>query len=140
MKLKKGLYCPLELKKQEQSFRCELQGQKPLIFSRFQTLILWVLRQKSKNNFVRFLVQMRTRKFAFEINWPLVALFIYPRHNLLKAYFTRTYNLCGQNFFLSKLLPFVKACGFLQYTKGQSISKCPFGVFKSPKKTNNVFS
>ena len=25
----------------------------------------------SKNNFVRVLVQMRTRKFAFEINWPL---------------------------------------------------------------------
>ena len=25
-----------------------------------------------KNNFVRFLVQMRTRDFAFEINWPLV--------------------------------------------------------------------
>ena len=29
------------------------------------------LGQKSKNNFVRFLVQMRTRKFAFEIYWPL---------------------------------------------------------------------
>ena len=29
------------------------------------------LGQKSKNNFVLFLVQMRTRKFAFEINWPL---------------------------------------------------------------------
>ena len=31
------------------------------------------LEQKSKNNFVRFLVQKRTRKFAFEINWPLAA-------------------------------------------------------------------
>ena len=30
------------------------------------------LGQKSKNNFVWFLVQMRTRKFAFEIYWPLV--------------------------------------------------------------------
>ena len=30
------------------------------------------LGQKSKKYFVRFLVQMRTRKFAFEINWPLV--------------------------------------------------------------------
>ena len=30
------------------------------------------LGQKSKNNFVRFLVQMRTRKFAFEIYWPLL--------------------------------------------------------------------
>ena len=29
-------------------------------------------RAEIKNNFVRFLVQMRTRKFAFEINWPLV--------------------------------------------------------------------
>ena len=29
---------------------------------------LW---QKSKNNFVPFLVQMRTRKFAFEVSWPL---------------------------------------------------------------------
>ena len=34
---------------------------------------LW---QKSKNNFVRFLVQMRTRKFAFEIYWPLVCALI----------------------------------------------------------------
>ena len=31
------------------------------------------LDQKSKNNFVSFLVQMRTRKFDFEINWPLPA-------------------------------------------------------------------
>ena len=30
--------------------------------------------QKSKNDFVRFLVQMRTRKFAFEIYWPLLNL------------------------------------------------------------------
>ena len=30
------------------------------------------LGQKSKNNTVGFLVQMRTRKFAFEINWPLL--------------------------------------------------------------------
>ena len=30
------------------------------------------LGQKSKNNFVQFLVQMRTREFAIEINWPLV--------------------------------------------------------------------
>ena len=29
------------------------------------------LGQKSKNNFVRFWVQMRTRKIAFEIFWPL---------------------------------------------------------------------
>ena len=29
------------------------------------------LGQKSKNNFVRFLVQMRTRQFAFGIYWPL---------------------------------------------------------------------
>ena len=32
------------------------------------------LGQKSKNNFVRFLVQMRTRKFAFDIYWPLQLL------------------------------------------------------------------
>ena len=32
--------------------------------------------QKSKNNFVQFLVQMRTRKFAFEINWPLAHTYI----------------------------------------------------------------
>ena len=30
------------------------------------------LEQKSKNNFVGSLVQMKPRKFAFEINWPLV--------------------------------------------------------------------
>ena len=29
------------------------------------------LGQESKNNFVWFLVQMRTKKFAFEITWPL---------------------------------------------------------------------
>ena len=29
------------------------------------------LGQNSKNNFVCFLIQMRTRKFASEINWPL---------------------------------------------------------------------
>ena len=34
--------------------------------------------QKSKNNFVRFLVQMRTRKFAFWINW----LLAWTLHNL----------------------------------------------------------
>ena len=37
--------------------------------------MIWTLKrlgQKSKNNFIGFLVQMRTRKFAFEINWPLV--------------------------------------------------------------------
>ena len=28
-------------------------------------------RANLKNNFVHFLVQMRTRKFAFKINWPL---------------------------------------------------------------------
>ena len=32
------------------------------------------LGQNSKNNFISFLVQMRTRKFAFEIYWPLVAV------------------------------------------------------------------
>ena len=32
------------------------------------------LGQKSKNIFVRFLVQMRTRKFAFEINWHLITV------------------------------------------------------------------
>ena len=26
------------------------------------------------------------------------------------------------------------------HSKGQLISKCPFGVFKSPKKTNEIFS
>ena len=36
-------------------------------------------------------------------------------------------------------------CIFTQYlfsshTKGQIISKCPFGVLKSPKKTNEIFS
>ena len=31
------------------------------------------LRQKYKNIFVGFLVQMKTLKFAFEINWPLGA-------------------------------------------------------------------
>ena len=29
------------------------------------------LGQKSKNNFIPFLAQMRTRKFAFDIKWPL---------------------------------------------------------------------
>ena len=33
--------------------------------------ILSYIGQKSKTNFVRFLVQMRTRKFAYEIYWPL---------------------------------------------------------------------
>ena len=28
--------------------------------------------EQSKNNFIWFLAQMRTKKFAFEINWPLV--------------------------------------------------------------------
>ena len=32
------------------------------------------LGQKYKNIFVQFLVQMKTSKFAFEINWPLVRL------------------------------------------------------------------
>ena len=32
----------------------------------------FTLGQKYKNIFVRFLVQMKTLKFAFEINWPLV--------------------------------------------------------------------
>ena len=35
------------------------------------------LGQKLKHNFVRFLVQMRTRKFAFEIYWPLELFSIY---------------------------------------------------------------
>ena len=35
------------------------------------------LRQKSKNNFVRFLVQMRLRKFAFEIHWTLVNFLVF---------------------------------------------------------------
>ena len=44
---------------------------------RHRYLFIWAvyfrsLGQKSKNNFVRFLVQMRTRKFAFEIYWPLL--------------------------------------------------------------------
>ena len=30
------------------------------------------LGQKCKNIFVRFLIQMKTLKFAFEINWPLI--------------------------------------------------------------------
>ena len=37
--------------------------------------MIWLIleaRQNSKNSFVRFLVQMRTRKFASEIYWPLV--------------------------------------------------------------------
>ena len=34
------------------------------------------LGQKSKNNFVHFLVQMRTRKFAFEIYLPLGKIYI----------------------------------------------------------------
>ena len=37
------------------------------------------LGQKPKNNFVRFLVQMRTREFAFEINWPLKGFAILPQ-------------------------------------------------------------
>ena len=32
--------------------------------------LFWGLGQNSKNNFIRFLVQMRTRKFATEMYWP----------------------------------------------------------------------
>ena len=34
-------------------------------------LLLEARAEIKKNNFIGFLVQMRTRKFAFEINWPL---------------------------------------------------------------------
>ena len=38
----------------------------------FDLTSFYRLRQKYKNIFVRFLVQMKTLKFAFEIYWPLV--------------------------------------------------------------------
>ena len=38
-----------------------------------------------KNIFVQFFVQMRTRKFAFEIYWPLASLFARPNSPLEKS-------------------------------------------------------
>ena len=50
------------------------------VFNIIDTFSFWfdlfyILRAEiKKNDFVYFLVQMRTRKFAFEINWPLIEL------------------------------------------------------------------
>ena len=43
-----------------------------LCFYLFLGFFFLKLEQKYKNIFVGFLVQMKTLKFAFEINWPLV--------------------------------------------------------------------
>ena len=40
------------------------------------------LGQKYKNIFLRFLVQMKTSKFAFEINWPLVLTQSWERYEI----------------------------------------------------------
>ena len=59
------------------------------------------LGQKSKNNFVQFLVQMRTRKFAFETYWPLERFYIvFVHQNLLWTQFSSQYAIK----FLPKLL------------------------------------
>ena len=44
------------------------------------------------------------------------------------------YKLASAKIFLSEFLPYC-----FQVSKGQLILKCPFGVFKSPKKTNDFF-
>ena len=46
------------------------------VFNKIEALLVYLIHckslgQTSKNNFVRFLVQTRTRKFASEIYWPL---------------------------------------------------------------------
>ena len=60
------------------------------------------LGQKSKNNFVGFLVQMRTRNFAFEIYWPLA--------NMAKEWkctsrTVQSFYRHGAHFFLFQLFP-----------------------------------
>ena len=54
-------FCPRSLKL--------LKLKKYILFSSFEPTTR--LGQKLRNIFVRFLVQMTTSKFAFEINWPL---------------------------------------------------------------------
>ena len=54
------------------------------------------LGQKSKNNFFQFLVQMRTRHFAFEIYWPLLhCIFLTDEDTLFRyevKYFLKSYS------------------------------------------------
>ena len=71
------------------------------------------LGQKYKNIFVHFLVQMKTSKFAFEINWPLNPpqtksshISKFPSWPFLFRYYTpRTWYLKGANL-LNALYPF----------------------------------
>ena len=43
-------------------------------FIYFHSTHFWYLGQKSKNNFIQFLEEMKTRKFASKIYWPLIEL------------------------------------------------------------------
>ena len=61
-----SLLFSFEQKNERNLFLNSALGSKFFYLTHFRSL-----RQKSKNNFVRFLVQMRTRKFASEIYWPL---------------------------------------------------------------------
>ena len=59
------------------------------------------LGQKYKNIFLRFLVQMKTLKFAFEINWPLVIEGLL-KENILLQYPSKS--VAGDNCPLSPLI------------------------------------
>ena len=94
----------------------------------------FLLLQHIMNSIVRFLGEFEDTKKSFRKYLTFNLDIIYSRPTLLHT--QRREEICAvkTSSFCKK-----KACGFLQYTKGQSISKCSFDVFKSPPKNQQFF-
>ena len=88
------------------------------LHSFFDLTHFWELGQKYKNIFVQIFVQMKTSKFAFEINWPLesddekfignfhlgIGLEQNKESNKLDSYLLPVYQNCQQRAFYQKSL------------------------------------